>query len=119
MRLPSRFKRFPPSAPEVRSLTEYGYVLPGLGLAYGMAPGTYYPGSSSIAAKRSHPLPAGQGLGLQPVPRASGVCTRPPPGGAMVDRAGYGPMFLSAALSMAAGTCMFLFSSRARDQFPA
>ena len=119
MRLPSRFKRFSASAPEVRSRTEYGCVLPGLGLACSMAPGTYYPGLSSIAAKRSHPLPAGQGLGLQPVPRALGACTRPPPGGAMVDRAGYGPGFLSAALSMAAGTCMFLFLSAARDQFPA
>lgn len=86
------------------------HVLLGLGLACGMAHGTYYPSLSSIAAERFHPLHAGQGLSLYLSSSSLGMFIGPPIWGALVDCTGYAPMFLLAGLSMAAGTGVFVVS---------
>jgi hypothetical protein len=59
-RPPSRCKRLPASASQVCSRAGHACILPGLGLACGMAPGTYYPGLSAIAAEPPSVVP---GLG--------------------------------------------------------
>jgi MFS family permease len=83
-----------------------------------MVHGTYYPGLSSIAAERFHPLHAGQGLSLYLASSALGVFVGPPIWGTIVDRAGYVPMFPVAGLSMVVGTCVFLFSQYSSRSIP-
>jgi MFS family permease len=85
-------------------------ILLGLGIACGMAHGTYYPGLSSIAAERFHPLHAGQGLSLYLSSSSLGMFVGPPIWGTVVDRIGYAPMFFIAGLSMTGGTGVFLIS---------
>ena len=94
-------------------------ALLGLGLVCGMAHGTYYPSLSSIAAERFHPLHAGQGMSLYLSASALGMFVGPPMWGSLTDRAGYGPMFLAAGLTMTAGTIVFVATQcRAKQALP-
>ena len=94
-------------------------VLMALGLVCGMAHGTYYPSLSSVAAERFHPLHAGQGMSLYLSASALGMFVGPPIWGTLADSAGFGPMFLTAGLTMTAGTIVFVATqSRARRTPP-
>lgn len=83
-----------------------------LGLICGMVHGIYYPGLSSIAAERFHPLHTGQAMSLYFSASALGMFFGPPCWGAIADGMGYPFMYAIAGSVMAISTLIFLVSQR-------
>lgn len=81
-----------------------------LGLLCGMSHGTYYPGLSSIASERFHPLHTGQALSLYLSASSLGMFVGPPLWGALADVTGYVTIFAAAGTILALSTSYFVLT---------
>jgi MFS family permease len=80
------------------------------GFVCGMSHGIFYPGLSSIATERFHPLHLGSGLGLYIASANLGTLVGSPIWGAIADHTGYGSIFNAAAFLLAISTIIFVTS---------
>jgi MFS family permease len=80
------------------------------GFVCGMSHGIFYPGLSSIATERFHPLHLGSGLGLYIASANLGTFVGSPIWGAIADHTGYGSIFHAAAFLLAISTIIFVTS---------
>ncbi len=79
-----------------------------LGLVCGMCHGTYYPGLSSIASERFHPLHTGQAMGLYHSASSLGLFLGPPLWGAIADTSSHQTTFTAAGVLLALSTISFV-----------
>lgn len=79
-----------------------------VGFICGMSHGLYYPGLSSIAAERFHPLVPGHGMSLYISASSLGLFVGPPVWGFFADRTNYFWTFAATGLLLASATLVFL-----------
>lgn len=79
-----------------------------LGLACGLAHGTFYPGLSSLASERFHPLHTGPAMSLYISASTLGLFVGPPLWGSLVELVGYSILFGLAGLTLFSATSYFL-----------
>ena len=80
------------------------------GFLCGMSHGIFYPGLSSIATERFHPLHLGSGLGLYIASANLGTFIGSPIWGAIADHTDYGSIFHAAAFLLAISVIIFVTS---------
>ena len=79
-----------------------------VGFMCGISHGLYYPGLSSIAADRFHPMHTGQGLSLYMSASSLGLFIGPPVWGLIADQTGYASVFTAAGPLLALVTTVFI-----------
>jgi len=79
-----------------------------LGLACGLAHGTFYPGLSSLASERFHPLHTGPAMSLYISASTLGMFIGPPLWGSLVEFIGYSSLFGLAGIILFSTTTFFL-----------
>lgn len=79
-----------------------------LGLACGLAHGTFYPGLSSLASERFHPLHTGPAMSLYISASTLGLFIGPPLWGSLVELIGYSSLFGLAGIILFSATTFFL-----------
>lgn len=78
------------------------------GLVCGVIHGVYYPGLSSIAVERFHPLVPGHGMSLYISASSLGLFMGPPVWGTLVDNTNYSWMFAVAGMLLGSTTIAYL-----------